>query len=151
MPSKLKDVLWFSNCKADFFTAYDPPKTLVPAAAMNPTITTDAGAPQAETRAPVPGSTQQDPGASKTASDPTTMVTPAQDPLSSEPKASKDPVAMIPNPIFTVTPAQNPQQSQSKVSMILQHWSLIPSPQRHLRRRHKTYGQKVPTTLDLSL
>jgi len=116
MPSKFRDILWFSNCDVDFFTAYDPPKTLVPAAAMNPTITTNAGDPQAETQAPVPGSTQQDSSASKTTADLKPTVTPAQDPQNSQPTSSKDPVAMIPDPIPTRTPTQGSQVLQPKVS-----------------------------------
>lgn len=45
LPQKLRDVLWFSNADDEFFTAYDPPHTLLPAHAMVPTTTADVGDP----------------------------------------------------------------------------------------------------------
>ncbi len=68
MPDQIAKVnAFFGRCSNAFFTGFDPPKTLLPAAAMVPTIT--AADPNAATlMAPMPSATQ-DPGARKTAGD----------------------------------------------------------------------------------
>ena len=68
---------WFQYCTDLWFTGFDPPKTLVPAAAMAPPVT--ASDPVAPTVTPQASATQ-DPGAKKTADggDPITFPPPLQ-------------------------------------------------------------------------
>ena len=78
IPSQVKSMVpWFQYCTDLWFTGFDPPKTLVPAAAMAPPVTTgDPMIPTVTARA----SATQDPGAKKTAAGevPTTLPPPFQ-------------------------------------------------------------------------
>ena len=66
MPSRVKEIdPEFSICTDLFFTGFDPPRTLVPAVAMAPDITTSDS--KTLSTAPTPSPTQ-DPGARKTTS-----------------------------------------------------------------------------------
>ena len=78
IPSQVRSMIpWFQYCTDLWFTGYDPPKTLVPAAAMAPPVTTSD--PIDPTVTPQTSATQ-DPGAKKTAAggDPITIPPPLQ-------------------------------------------------------------------------
>ena len=78
IPSQVRSMVpWFQYCTDLWFTGFDPPKTLVPAAAMAPPVTSSD--PVASTVTPQVSATQ-DPGAKKTAAggDPTTLPPPLQ-------------------------------------------------------------------------
>ena len=65
LPKQLQKLnTFFERCSDLFFTGFDPPKTLVPAAALSPATTTDQ--PEAPTSAPKPSPTL-DTGAKQTA------------------------------------------------------------------------------------
>ena len=82
---------WFQYCTDLWFTGFDPPKTLVPAAAMAPPITTsDPVVPNITPQASV----TQDPGAKKTAlgGDPSNFSPPLQHaPLPTETNSKPEP------------------------------------------------------------
>ena len=64
MPQQIIDIQpMLVNCEIAFFSGYDPPRTLVPAIAMAPVITTNT--PQNTPPAPTPSPTQ-DPGPRET-------------------------------------------------------------------------------------
>ena len=53
LPEKVRDIdPWYADCSDAFFTAYDPPRTLVPVAAMVPETTTSSSA---SSPTPTPG------------------------------------------------------------------------------------------------
>ncbi|KAK3170980.1 hypothetical protein OEA41_003064 [Lepraria neglecta] len=80
LPSKIKEIdPWYGNCSDLFFTAFDPPRTLEIAVAMNsasPTTTTSISGPTP--LAPTPSPTQ-DAGARKTVPTSTSTPTPSQE------------------------------------------------------------------------
>ena len=78
IPSQVRSMVpWFQYCTDLWFTGFDPPKTLVPAAAMAPPVTSSD--PIAPTVTPQASATQ-DPGAKKTdaSGDPITLPPPLQ-------------------------------------------------------------------------
>ena len=98
IPSQVRSMIpWFQYCTDLWFTGYDPPRTLIPAAAMAPPVTTsDSIAP---TVTPQTGATQ-DPGAKKTAAggDPITTHPPLQHtPLPTETNTKPEPKPKDPN------------------------------------------------------
>ena len=123
MPSKIRSISWLSNCVADFFTAYDPPRTLNPMAVLVPSTTVDVDPKtqaRIQTQASAPGSMQQDPGASKT-----TPVLGAGIPSSAtynaEPRIGIHP-AVTSNPDSEVTPtpaSQDPEAGPNRYSETL--------------------------------
>ena len=78
IPSQVRSMVpWFQYCTDLWFTGFDPPKTLVPAAAMvSPDTTSDPVVPSITPKA----SATQDPGAKKTAAGggPITLLPPLQ-------------------------------------------------------------------------
>lgn len=98
IPSQVRSMIpWFQYCTDLWFTGYDPPKTLNPAAAMAPPVTTsDSIAPTVTPQT----SATQDPGAKKTAvgGDPTTIPPPLQHaPLPTETNTKPEPKPQDPN------------------------------------------------------
>ena len=81
---------FFGRCTNAFFTGYDPPRTLEPASAMVPDVTTND--PKVQTSAPMPSYTQ-DPGARKTtnAEAATSVPAPASSPALADPKQTNNP------------------------------------------------------------
>ena len=78
IPSQVRSMVpWFQYCTDLWFTGFDPPKTLVPAVAMVPPVTSSDPVPPSVT---AHASATQDPGAKKTAAgrDPITFLPPHQ-------------------------------------------------------------------------
>ena len=75
MPKQIKELRpFFSRCTDAFFTGFDPPRTLAPAAALAPTTTTED--PKIPTTVPEPSPTP-DSGARNTATSEPPTITPA--------------------------------------------------------------------------
>ena len=104
---------WFQYCTDLWFTGFDPPKTLVPAAAMAPPVTTsDPAAPIITPQASV----TQDPGAKKTTAgwDPIPLPHPSKHaPLPKETHTVTEPQPQVPKETNQV-PTIQPQIPQSK-------------------------------------
>ena len=84
MPKQIRELrAYYSRCTDNFFTGFDPPRTLAPAAALAPTTTT--GDPEVSTTVPKPSPTP-DAGAKKTANIEPPMITPADRPVVGEPQ-----------------------------------------------------------------
>lgn len=84
MPKQIRELrAYYSRCTDNFFTGFDPPRTLAPAAALAPTTTT--GDPEVFTTVPKPSPTP-DAGAKKTANSEPPMITPADRPVVGEPQ-----------------------------------------------------------------
>ena len=84
MPKQiLKMRPYFSRCVDNFFTGFDPPRTLAPAAALAPSITTTSST--ASTTAPKPSPTP-DVGAKKTANSGPPLTTPSEIPAVGQPR-----------------------------------------------------------------
>lgn len=82
MPNQIRKLKpYYSRCTDNFFTGFDPPRTLAPAAALAPTTTT--GDLKAFTTVPKPSPTP-DAGAKKTANSEPPMITPADSPVVGE-------------------------------------------------------------------
>ena len=104
---------WFQYCTDLWFTGFDPPKTLVPAAAMAPPVTTsDPAAPIITPQASV----TQDPGAKKTTAgwDPIPLPHPSKHaPLPKETHTVTEPQPQVPKENNQV-PTIQPQIPKSK-------------------------------------
>lgn len=84
MPKQIQELrAYYSRCTDNFFTGFDPPRTLAPAAALAPTTTTRD--PEVFTTVPKPSPTP-DAGAKKTANSEPPMITPADRPVVGEPQ-----------------------------------------------------------------
>lgn len=84
MPEQIRKIRpYYSRCTDNFFTGFDPPRTLAPAAALAPTITTRD--PETFATVPKPSHTP-DAGAIKTAHSQPPMITPAGSPVVLEPQ-----------------------------------------------------------------
>ena len=102
---------YFSRCVDNFFTGFDPPRTLAPAAALAPSITTTSSV--AFTTAPKPSPTP-DVGARKTANSEPPIITPSEIPAIGQPP-KQDTQAPDPKPDpkhQTFNPAQPGSQSE---------------------------------------
>ena len=112
IPSQVRDMVpWFQYCTDLWFTGFDPPRSLIPAAAIAPPVTTSDLA--ALTIAPQPSATQV-PGAKQTAAvwNPIPLPSPLQHvPLPKETNTApvlKPQVSKETNPVSII----NPQASQ---------------------------------------
>ena len=108
-------VPWFQYCTDLWFTGYDPPKSLVPAAALAPPVTTSD--PATPILSPQPSATQ-DPGARKTAAvwNPFPLPSPHQNlPLPKETNTVAKPKPETPKDTNEV-PVVKPQVSQPNPS-----------------------------------
>ena len=95
MPKQILEMRpYFSRCVDNFFTGFDPPRTLAPAAALAPSTTTTS--PIAFTTAPKPSPTP-DVGAKKTANGEPPIVTPSEIPAVGQPR-KQDTQAPDPKP-----------------------------------------------------
>ena len=84
MPKQILEMRpYFSRCVDNFFTGFDPPRTLAPAAALAPSTTTTS--PLAFTTAPKPSPTP-DVGAKKTANGEPPIITPSESPTVGQPQ-----------------------------------------------------------------
>ena len=83
---------FFERCTDAFFTGFDPPRTLAPAAALVPTTTTKS--PEPSPTAPKPSPTP-DAGAKKTANSEPPMITPTDTPAVGQPQ---NPNSQAPDP-----------------------------------------------------
>ena len=84
MPKQILEMRpYFSRCVDNFFTGFDPPRTLAPAAALAPSTTTTS--PVAFTTAPKPSPTP-DVGAKKTANGEPPIITPSEIPAVGQPR-----------------------------------------------------------------
>ena len=88
MPRQIKELYpAFKNCQDLFFTAFDPPSTLVPAAALIPDITTQEAKTSSITARP---SASHDPGASRTDTSPALSPTLAPHVATVQPSQTKN-------------------------------------------------------------
>ena len=120
MPKQILDMRpYFSRCVDNFFTGFDPPRTLAPAAALAPSTTTTSSV--ASTISPKPSPTL-DVGAKKTAKNEPPMNTPSKIPAVGQPRKqdtqAPDPKHQISDPgkeSHDLAPPENhPAQPGSK-------------------------------------
>ena len=116
MPSQLKSINpWFSNCKGDFFAAYDPPSILGPAKALVPPVPSSDPKPHT----PVPSPTA-DPGSGHKGGPEPSVVVPANIATLDQPKAT--------NNIASVPPKQTEPDPGSQSSDPATQESSLPQP-----------------------